>query len=114
MPQFAIDLRPTNTVTYVSAYRKAEGGRLKSVVVTQPGPLSWSIRKLFVVVGTMQGGRGDEFITAVFCSKYFSWRDMVGWTGDYPFAPYEEIFVKALSDGAGDIRVVGTIEIGDP
>jgi len=114
MAQFTIELRSTNTVVYTEAYRKAEAGRLRSVIVAYPGAFAATGKSLYVVAGCMQGGRGLEFITVVFFSKYFSWRDMVGWTGDYPLDPYEEIFCWALSDGDRDLRLVGKIEVGDP
>lgn len=112
MSQFVIELESTNAVTYTEGYRKTEEGRLRSVIVTYPGAFGATGKSLYVVAGCMQGGRGVEFITVIFFSKYFSWRDMTGWTGDYPFDPYEEIFCWALSDGNRSIRLVGKIDLG--
>lgn len=109
MPQFAIELRPTSGLIFTEAYRGAEVGRIESVAVSFPGPITLVWGELFVTVGTMLGGRGYEFITAVFTSSYVSTNNLGGWTGSYLLEPYEEIFAWAKAVTAIDIRIVGKI-----
>lgn len=113
MPQFAMELTSTTPHTPVVVYRGAETGRLKSIcanlfVTTYP------VASLWIEVGTMLGGRGEEFITAVFYSGYASHRIKALWIGDYPLSPYEEIYVRGCSYVSTDIRITGKIETGDP
>lgn len=113
MPQFVVDLRPTSALIFVEEYRKVEHGVLESVVCTYPGPITAGWAQLLVVCGCMLGGRGYDFITALFISEYTSPNHMASWTGQYTFEPYEEIFVWAKSRFSVDIRVVGKIVVGE-
>lgn len=112
MGQFAIELMSTSPVVPVFGYRGTERGRLKSLCVNPPA-VSITVASCWVLVGTMLGGRGSEYVTSVFYSGYVSGKVRNLWTGDYPFEPYEEIFISACSIIATTIRVVGKIEGGD-
>lgn len=109
MPQFAIELRPTSRLLFTEAYRGAEVGRVESVAVSFPGPIAAGWGTLFVITGTMLGGRGYEFVTSVFTNSYVSINSPGGWTGSYLLEPYEEIFAWAKAAFAIDIRIVGKI-----
>lgn len=113
MPQCVIELRPTSSLIFTEAYRKVEHGVLESVVCTYPGPITAGWAQLLVVVGCMLGGRGYEFVTALFVSGYSSPNQVLGWTGHYTFEPYEEVFVWAKTRFAIDIRIVGKIVVED-
>jgi hypothetical protein len=113
MASFTITVTPNSAITPVEGYRVSELGRLKSVAVVFVGPTTdWG--RVYVQVGSMVGGRGMDYVGAMFYNGYVSRKHLGMWNGDYPFDPYEEIFVYAWAMTTRTIRVTGKIEIGDP
>ena len=112
MAAFNIDVDPVSPSTAGEGYRGAETGHLRSVAVSFRGPLI-DFGRVYVQVGSMLGGRGTEYVVAMFINAYVSNKFFPGWTGDYPFSPYEEIFVRAWANTSRTVRVMGKIDIGD-
>ena len=113
MAQFILTVTPTSPATFTTAYRTTERGRLKSVAAAAYGvDLPWG--GYFIQVGTMLGGRGDDCITAFFYSGLLSQNNTMLWTGDYPFDPWEEFFVRAKGVSAILLKIIGKVEMRDP
>lgn len=113
MGQFSLSITPTSPLIFTSAFRGTERGRLKSLAVATLG-LDFIWGRMFLEVGTVIGGRTDEYKVAVFYSGYLSGNNTFLWTGDYPFEAAEEIYVRAKAITSLEIRVTGKIDFEDP
>lgn len=103
---------PQSVLVRAEEYRKSERGYLTSVAVSSFG-ITAALGVCYVVAGSMLGGRGDEFVCAVFFNDYVSTMGLGSWTGKYPLDPFEEIFLWVWADLGPSVRCVGKIETGD-
>jgi len=111
MAEFAIEVTGIDANTWAIGYRDSERGHLKSVVMVAPS-LWLSEGYCFGICGVMSGGRGEEYIKAVFYSGHVSGAQKGEWTGDFPLEPSDTIFFQIRTEAGVVIRCAGRIEIG--
>ena len=90
------------------AYRRIDNGVLQGVALN---PITAAVLygQVYATVGVMRGGRGDQFIEAVFISDYVSQNHRPTWPGSYTFQTDDEIFVRIVSITAVEVRLGLTI-----
>lgn len=112
MAQFALEI-PAGFAAGGFVYRRVETGTLESVsCISIPYGFD-SYGELWVEVGAMLGGRGNEFITVVFMSGYVASHSRPRWTGTYHVDPYEEIYARFHGVLYRTLRIVGKVYVGD-
>jgi hypothetical protein len=112
MANFTLSVAVSGLGVPTVAYRATERGRLKSIACGYEA-ISPDWGRLYVMIGTMLGGLGLEYMTALFYQGYISIRHFGFWTGDYPFDSYEDVFVWGYSSVARTVRIVGKVESMD-
>jgi hypothetical protein len=90
------------------AYRRIDAGQLQDVALN---PITPAILygQVFATVGVMRGGRGDQFIEAVFISDYVSQNHRPTSPCTYRFQSNDELFVRLVTIIPVELRLGLTV-----
>jgi hypothetical protein len=113
MASFSVTLNVQVYNVWVYTYRTIERGYLQGLSVNML-TAAIPIPTCYIVAGIMTGGRGDEFVSVTFFSGYISRLEMSMWTGKYVVEAYDIFFVKGRSFENVDVKIGGSIVLGDP
>lgn len=98
----------TGAITPEYAYRQIDEGELSGLALV---PISSGIDygELYATIGVMRGGRGDQFIAAVFIDDYVSAHHFPRYEGSYKFTTQDILFLRVFTQTAATIRLSATV-----